>query len=411
MAPDTTSLTVKVASGSPYQLESVQVRKASTALLQHIKSDAKRKETATSTRNLLATSDNSDDDTQSNQSEPIWLVLTTKKHIVDQKKLKPGKIPLPHSFHHPTSSTICLITADPQRSFKDIIAHPSFPTALASQITRVIGISKLLARYKSFESRRQLHGEHDVFLADDRIITRLPKSLGKIFYSGSKRPIPVNLLAHKTKTITPKPGATLKDPSQKSIAAPLQFTKEIQAAVSSAQVHLSPSTTTSIRIGSSNLKPDQISENIEAVVDGMVTKFVSKGWRNIRAIHIKGPNTMALPIWLANELWQEEADVLEDEEAKAALALVSQKGRKRKGREGEETVVPEKKAKQVKRIEEGEMSKEMQERRAKLRQQKKEANDAIEEDIVREKSAKVVDRHSENVAAKTKEALAVEATA
>ncbi|KAK4891182.1 hypothetical protein LTR28_002504, partial [Elasticomyces elasticus] len=53
-------------------------------------------------------------------------------------------------------------------------------------------------------------------------------------------------------------------------------------------------------------------DNIEAVVTGLVEKYVPKQWRGVRAFHIKGPNTMALPIWLADELWEDEADVLEE---------------------------------------------------------------------------------------------------
>jgi len=38
---------------------------------------------------------------------------------------------------------------------------------------------------------------------------------------------------------------------------------------------------------------------------------ITKGWRNIRSIHIKGPETVALPVWLTNELWVEDEDVHE----------------------------------------------------------------------------------------------------
>jgi ribosome biogenesis protein UTP30 len=64
-------------------------------------------------------------------------------------------------------------------------------------------------------------------------------------------------------------------------------------------------------VGSSNFTPEQLSENIEAVVQGLTDKFISKGWRNIKALHVKGANTMAMPIWLASELWVEETDVVE----------------------------------------------------------------------------------------------------
>jgi ribosome biogenesis protein UTP30 len=249
------------------------------------------------------------------------LVLTTKKHIVDQKRLKPGKIPLLHSLNSSPTVTICLITADPQRAFKDTIAHPLFPPELTPRITRVLGITKLKARYKSYESRRQLLAEHDVFLADSRVITMLPNLLGKVFYKGPKRPIPVNLEPFKPKDPTTgkrrsKPIRSASTKPLRAIASPQKAAQEIQRALASAQVQLSPSPTTSVRVGLASFTPDQVAENVEAVVHGMVEKFVTKGWRNVRSVHIKGPNTLALPIWLAQELWVAESDILEEAEAK-----------------------------------------------------------------------------------------------
>jgi ribosome biogenesis protein UTP30 len=379
-----------------------------------MKAETKRKEQESKTKNLLQTGSDSSEKDEPALVEPIWLVLTTKKHITDQKRLKPGKIPLPHTLHKPDISTVCLITADPQRPFKDVVAHPSFPTTFATQITRVIGISKLLAKYKSFESRRQLRDEHDVFLADDRIVTRLPSALGKIFYSGVKRPIPVHLTPYNPKNQTPKGTGLPKDKSTIKIASPLQFAKEVETALSSAQVRLSPSVTTSIHIGSSNFKPEDLAENISAAVEGMITKFVPKGWRNIKSIHIKGPKTMALPIWLAEELWQEPDDVLENEDAAKAVEAASQKGKKRKIREGEDGGEKRPK-KQLKKIEDEDLGNEMAERRAKLREAKRVAKEAVlkvsEEVSAEATKMKTLKLGDDKVKVKTKKSKLIEASA
>lgn len=333
-------------------------------------------------------------------ADPVWLVITTKKHIVDQKRLKPSKILLPHSLNTLPTTTICLFTPDPQRTFKDAIAHPSFPSEFSARITRVIGISKLKARYKSFESRRQLLAEHDVFLADARVITLLPNLLGKTFYqSSSKRPIPVNLEPSRSQ---PKDSARSKRPpapkpdeanptSARPLASPAQVAHEIQRTLSCAQVYLSPAATTSVRVGIASFTPEQIAENVEVVVSAMVDKFVTKKWRNVRAVHIKGPNTMALPVWLAEELWVDQADVLEEEEAKQRLEAGQQR-RKRKGREGEEKVREgEKKQKKQKLLDEG-FSAEMKERREKLRKQKQKIWDGVAEETRRSESGDKVDK-------------------
>ena len=319
--------------------------------------------------------------------------------MTDQKRLKPRKVLLPHSLHTSPNTSICIITPEPQRQFKDAIAHSSFPTTLSKRITKVISIKKLEAKYRSFESRRQLRDSYDLFLADDRIITHLAKFLGKTFYNTTaKRPIPVSLEASKPKE---KKNAALpstkvrKGPSDtKSIATPTLFAREIERTLSTAQINLSPSITTSVRVGLDSHTPEQLAANIEAVMESLTGKLV--GWKNVRAVHLKGPNTMALPIWLAEELWVDEGMVLIDEEVAEAKSKAVQKGkRERKLMEGkrdgdadgerrkrkvggESERADEPIQKKIKRLKDEDLSQEMKERREKLRQQKREDRDKLE---------------------------------
>ncbi|KAJ5918652.1 hypothetical protein N7466_010644 [Penicillium verhagenii] len=367
--PSSTTLTTKVTSGSPYQLDKPQVTKASSALLRYIKSNQEEKEKSATKKTLIGDNDSDDEETPMN-NEAVWLILTTKKHVVDKNRLKPGKISLPHSLNSSPSLSICLITADPQRGVKDIVADPSFPKELSSRIDKVIGFSKLKARYQSFESRRQLLGEHDVFLADDRIINRLVTTLGKVFYKSSKRPIPIRIaeiekLDGKRVKKDPKQKPAKEDRSA-AFAAPLIVAKEIERTLSCASVQLAPSTTAAIRIGTSKFTADQLSENVAAVVQGMTEKFVAKGWKNLKAIHVKGANTMAMPIWLASELWVEDADVVEEIEAPSI------KSKKRKS-VGEEKAIEGKKTKKSKSVEDEEEASSGAARKEKLQQLKAKA--------------------------------------
>ena len=186
--------------------------------------------------------------------------------------------------------------------------------------------------------------EHDVFLADDRIITFLPTLLGKIFYrGGSKRPVPVNLTVGAPKDASQKKDKSIpKNPlpprktgprEGKLAGGPVQVAREIEKALTSALVHISPSTTTSVKVGRGRWSPEKIAANVEVVVKGMTEKYVPKGWRNVRSIHIKGNETAALPIWLASELWENEADILEEVKEKETLqAINKKKNKKRKER-------------------------------------------------------------------------------
>ncbi|KAJ5992857.1 hypothetical protein N7451_008581 [Penicillium sp. IBT 35674x] len=369
--PSSTALTTKVTSGSPYQLDKPQVAKASSALLRHIKSNQEEKEKSATKKTLIGDNDSDDEETPLN-NEAVWLILTTKKHVVDKNRLKPGKISLPHSLNSSPSLSVCLITADPQRGVKDIVADPSFPKELSSRIEKVIGFSKLKARYQSFESRRQLLSEHDVFLADDRIITRLVNTLGKIFYKSSKRPIPIRIAEIEKvdgKRVKKDPkNKPAKEDKSAAFAAPLIVAKEIERTLSCASVQLAPSTTAAIRVGSSKFTADQLSENIAAVVKGMTEKFVAKGWRNMKAIHVKGANTMAMPIWLASELWVEDADVVEE-----VPEIEGAKNSKKRKSIGEEKTIEAKKTKKSKSAEDEEEASSGAARKEKLQQLKAKA--------------------------------------
>jgi len=375
-------------------------------LVKHIKAEQKRIGSSATKKSLLAEGDSSEDDAADEEYVPVWLILGTKRHVVDQKRLKPSKMyvysitlrkseefyinsrysVLPHPINTSPTTRICLITADPQRSYKNLVAHASFPSSLSSRINRVIGITKLKAKYKSYESRRQLLAEYDVFLADDRIITYLPKTLGKIFYKGtSKRPIPVNLAAG-VKSWKDSEGKKVKsEKGSSAVGAPQNVAREIEAALQAALVHISPSVTTAIKVARASMAPQEIVENVEAVVKGLMEKFVPKGWRNVRSLHIKGPNTMALPIWLADELWVGEEDVLEEKWKPVEGTKDHKNEKKRKWEEWEDELLEEgdkpvrkvKKSKEQK-AEADDLAKEATLRKQKLKKQKEEALKAIE---------------------------------
>jgi len=344
-------------------------------LLKHIKSTQQEQEKNATKKTLIGDND-SDDEDGAIKNEAVWLVLTTKQHVVDKNRLKPGKIAIPHSLNTSPALSICLITADPQRGVKDIIADSTFPQDLSSRIEKVIGFSKLKARYQSFESRRQLFAEHDVFLADDRIAMRLVQTLGKIFYKSSKRPIPIRIAeiekvdGKRVKKEKKRPNVpTDKDVKHASFASPLIVAKEIERTLNCASVQLAPSTTAAVRVGSSKLTAEQLAENIAAVVKGLTDKFVTKGWRNIKALHIKGANTMALPIWLADELWVDDSNVLEAAPETDAANFP----KKRKAAGDGKLLEEEKKTKKTKSADDEEEAASVAARKEKLQQLKAQA--------------------------------------
>ncbi|KAK8207070.1 ribosomal protein L1p/L10e family-domain-containing protein [Phyllosticta capitalensis] len=377
MAPKSKAVSTIPQSGSPYRVEHSQALRAAKALTAHIHSSQKTKAIEAPKKSLLDDAE-SDEEPSSEEQTPVWLIVTTKKHITDKKRLKPHRIALPHSLASP-AQRLCLITADPQRSYKDLIEDDAFPAELRNRIGRVIGISKLKAKYKTFEARRQLYAEYDGFLADDRIVTMLPTVLGKVFYkSTAKRPIPVHLMGNEKvqkDAEGKKPKKSKDDKSSAIVGSADAVAKDIQKALDSALVYLSPAATTSIRVGHANWEPANITENLEAVVNALTTqeKLIPMGWKNIRSIHIKGPDTTALPIWLAEELWVDEADVLEEKPKpvdKSERLKIKEASKKRKTEDESKEVAPaEKPAKKAKK-EKTDLSKEIAQRKEALQKQK-----------------------------------------
>ncbi|KAH2927914.1 hypothetical protein KXW15_001115 [Aspergillus fumigatus] len=351
-----TALTTKVESGSPYQLEKSQVARASSALLKHIKSKQEEQEKRATKKTLIGDDEDSEEDTPL-KNEAIWLVLTTKKHVVDKNRLKPGKISIPHSLNASPSLSICLITADPQRSVKNIVADPSFPQHLSSRIDRIIGYSKLKA---STMFSLQMTGSN---------------TLGKVFYKSSKRPIPIRIAEIEKvdgKKVKKDPKKKSKD-DDSSFASPAIVAKEIEKTLNCAAVQLAPATTAAIRVGSSKFTPEQLAENVEAVVKGLTDKFITKGWRNVKALHIKGANTMAMPIWLASELWVDEGDVVEDVEEDLKAIEGTKNGKKRKQIEDDKKLLEDNKKAKKPKADEDDDALSMAARKEKLQRQKAKA--------------------------------------
>lgn len=90
MADETSSAVARKPTQSPYQLDKSQTTQACKVLLKHISDERERR--GEDKPNLLAADEDADEAQPDDEQTPIWLILTTKKHIVDQTRLKPNKM-------------------------------------------------------------------------------------------------------------------------------------------------------------------------------------------------------------------------------------------------------------------------------------------------------------------------------
>ncbi|KAI0049417.1 ribosomal protein L1 [Auriscalpium vulgare] len=231
-------------------LSARQSKRAVIALLDHaIKHQAKREESE-----LLP-----------GKEQNVWLQVAVKT-MQPERKLKPYKIPIKHPLVDPRTASVCLITKDPQREYKDLLESHG-----VKFINRVVGITKLKGKFKPFEARRLLLQENGLFLADERVVPLLPGLLGKKFFAAKKQPIPVNL--------------TRKD-----------LKGELERAISSTYMHQNKGTCTSIKIGTVSQTAVQILANLQTALPAIV-KAIKGEWDNIQNLSIKTNSSVALPIW------------------------------------------------------------------------------------------------------------------
>jgi ribosome biogenesis protein UTP30 len=200
----------------------------------------------------------------------------------------------------------------------------------------------LARKYKSFESRRQLLSEYDVFLADERIIHLLPVALGSTFYkSTTKRPLPVLMTGKEgwgkksKKTgldrLKPKRKNAARDGPQ-VIGKPEDVGHDMKKVLSNLVVNLSPSTSISVKVAYAGWPAEWITANVCAAIERVVIKYVPAQWNGLKSVHLKGPDTAALPLYLVDAIWDEDR-VLDEGEKGPRVRFAEDVKKKEKGKE------------------------------------------------------------------------------
>lgn len=196
----------------------------------------------------------------------VWLQVTIKE-LNPHRKVKPARIPLAHPLLDEQAS-VCLLVKDPQREYKELLREKNI-----TSVSRVVGVEKLKGKFRPFDARRELVRDHDLFLADDRIVPLLPKLCGSVFYKDRKFPVPVDVTNKK------------------------QLAQAIASAIASTYFLQNKGSCTSIKIGFlGRHTPQELVENLTAALPQVVSKLQGK-WSNVQNIEVKTGRSAALPIW------------------------------------------------------------------------------------------------------------------
>ncbi|SJX61690.1 related to UTP30-subunit of U3-containing 90S pre-ribosome [Sporisorium reilianum f. sp. reilianum] len=202
-------------------------------------------------------------------SNTVYLQITLNT-LSPTSHVKPVRVNLPHALHTPGEVSVCLLVKDPQREYKDLLVERGVKC-----VARVVGVSKLKGKFKPFDARRALVADHDIFLADARIVPNLPNLCGKVFFDAKKNPITVNLAK--------------KDKLQHELEAAIKATTFLQ----------NKGSCTTIKVGyMAAHTPEQLADNVAAALPAVLSR-IKGGWENVHNIDVKTGNSAALPVWNA----------------------------------------------------------------------------------------------------------------
>uniref|UniRef100_R7WBV7 Ribosomal L1 domain-containing protein 1 n=1 Tax=Aegilops tauschii TaxID=37682 RepID=R7WBV7_AEGTA len=145
------------------------------------------------------------------------------------------------------------------------------PCAKLLELPMAIPFYALRTDYRPYESCRRLAASYDLFLADRALLPILPCLLGKSLYSTKKAPLAVDF----TRAGWPE---------------------QVHNVLSSTCVYLRSGTCSGIKVGRLDMEEEEIVENVMAAVEAAVEKVPEK-WANVRALHLKAVDSVALPIY------------------------------------------------------------------------------------------------------------------
>lgn len=229
--------------------------RASKALLSHTKAHASKKKK----KSLL------DDDEESGASMVLVSFALKRAPERVKKTFKGWPIRMPKPLGSGAES-VCLLVKDKKEAEARLEKNP------VPVIKEIISLARLRTAYHQYSERRELAARHDYFLADDRIVCMLPKALGRAFYSGAKRPLPVRFAKND--------GA---------------LGKRVARAMESTYFYMS-GTCSTLRVARTSFTPEEVATNALAGIEGAVKKIPGE-WKGVQAIHLKTSTSVALPVY------------------------------------------------------------------------------------------------------------------
>ncbi|XP_037473428.1 ribosomal L1 domain-containing protein 1-like [Triticum dicoccoides] len=206
------------------------------------------------------------------ERDDLVVLQLSLRRVPPRPTTKPHLLPLPHPVVAHSAASVCVISDDRAGSGSPAAAAIlDAARSLKLPVSEVVPFSALRTDYRPYESRRRFAASYDLFLADRALLPMLPRLLGKAFYSTKKAPIAVDF----TRAGWPE---------------------QVRKVLSSTFLYLRTGTCSGVKVGRLDMEEEEIVDNVMAAVEAAVEK-VPKKWENVRAMHLKAVDSVALPIY------------------------------------------------------------------------------------------------------------------
>lgn len=137
-------------------------------------------------------------DEEEDSFKDLFVEIDTKKYISPKPEFKPRLIELAKPFLRENEELkSCLFLRDNFITSEEQLEQ--LEQADIPSLKKVLTLTELKTVYRTFEKRRELYSEYDLFLVDDALLSSMPNVLGKTFYMNEKTKFPVNIRVASTK--------------------------------------------------------------------------------------------------------------------------------------------------------------------------------------------------------------------
>lgn len=216
---------------------------------------------------------------------PLYLSVTSNKYFTDTSVLKPRMLSLSHPIYNLEDSRVCLFVKDDlfDADAKDKLE--SLKESSLKNLAEIVTVKELKTVYKSYESRRRLLSQYDIFLTDSSIANMIPKLLGKVFFDSPKFPLTVNI-------------------TDKKVLSFEKLIRNFEKALHSVGFMLPMGINASFKLGMLGQDIEHLKENIHTIA-----KYLEKF--SIRLIQIKLKSSPSLPIYINKKIFS-DADIIDE---------------------------------------------------------------------------------------------------